>query len=149
MQGKVYLFLDSDVPKLFNEMLKAGIIKLLEMKCPEEAERTTNQNYCKYHRLLNHPIAKCFILKDIMELACKGRILLEEDKVSTNQISIRHGSLSSTILKQYDSFPQFVMIKFGQFDPIRIHVESLTNSFLKNKMEGILNNVWRIFIPCL
>ena len=85
MQGKQYPFLDSDVPDMFDEMLKAGMIELPEMKRPEEAGRAGDPNYCKYHRLVGHPIEKCFIFKDkIMELARKGRILLEEDKVTAN-----------------------------------------------------------------
>ncbi|GAA0144958.1 hypothetical protein LIER_05270 [Lithospermum erythrorhizon] len=43
---------------------------------------------------LCHLIEKCFVFKDmVMELSSEGRILLEEDKIATNQISIEFEAL--------------------------------------------------------
>ncbi|GAA0144320.1 hypothetical protein LIER_04802 [Lithospermum erythrorhizon] len=69
--------------------VKAKLIKLPEPKCPEEANRSTEKDYCKYHIVLGHPIEKCFIFKEkVMDLARKGAILLEEDKVSANHTTL-------------------------------------------------------------
>ncbi|KAL0405771.1 UNVERIFIED_CONTAM: hypothetical protein Slati_3891000 [Sesamum latifolium] len=51
IQAKTYPFLDSDVPRIFDDLLEANFIDLLEMKRPEEAERKDEPKYCKYHRL--------------------------------------------------------------------------------------------------
>jgi len=55
MQGKKYPFLDSDVAEIFDELLELKLIDLPEMKRPDEAEKTDDLNYCKYHRLVSHP----------------------------------------------------------------------------------------------
>ncbi|GAA0175803.1 hypothetical protein LIER_41979 [Lithospermum erythrorhizon] len=74
---------------MFEELLKAMLIELLEPKCLEEANRSTENDYYKYHRVLGHPIEKCFIFKEkVMDLATHGAILLEEDKVSANYTTL-------------------------------------------------------------
>lgn len=70
MQENKYPFLDSDVPKFFDEFLELKLIELLKMKRTNEAERTNDPNYCKYHQLVSHPLEKCFIFNNkIMQLA--------------------------------------------------------------------------------
>ncbi|KAL0302644.1 UNVERIFIED_CONTAM: hypothetical protein Sangu_3087700 [Sesamum angustifolium] len=64
MQSREYLFLDSDVPGIFDDLLEANLIELQEMKRPEEAERKDNPKYCKYHRLVGHAIQDYFVFKD-------------------------------------------------------------------------------------
>ncbi|KAF3658802.1 putative TMV resistance protein N-like [Capsicum annuum] len=55
MQEKEYSFLDSDVAEIFNELFEHKLIELLEMKRADEAGRTNDPNYCKYHGLMGHP----------------------------------------------------------------------------------------------
>ncbi|GAA0156377.1 hypothetical protein LIER_13890 [Lithospermum erythrorhizon] len=89
MQEKEYPVLDSDIPAMFDELVKAKLIEFFESKRPEEASRSMEPNFCKYHRILGHPIEKCFIVKErVMALARKGAITLEEDKVSSNHITL-------------------------------------------------------------
>ncbi|GAA0154940.1 hypothetical protein LIER_12782 [Lithospermum erythrorhizon] len=64
MQEKDYPFLESDVPSMFDELLKAKFIELPVSKRLEEANRSTEPNFCKYYRILGHPIEKCFIFKE-------------------------------------------------------------------------------------
>ncbi|KAL0295426.1 UNVERIFIED_CONTAM: hypothetical protein Sangu_3199300 [Sesamum angustifolium] len=88
MQAREYPFLDSDVPRIFDD-LEANLIDLPEIKRPEEAERKDDPKYCKYHRLIGHAIQDCFVFKDkIMQLARQGKISLEEDSTATNVITI-------------------------------------------------------------
>ncbi|KAL0449510.1 UNVERIFIED_CONTAM: hypothetical protein Slati_1507400 [Sesamum latifolium] len=61
MQTKQYPFLDSDVSGIFDDLLNANLIELPEMKRPEEAGKTDDPKYCKYHRLVGHSIHDCFI----------------------------------------------------------------------------------------
>ena len=68
-------------------------------------------NYCKYYRLINHPVEKCFVLKDkIIELYNKGKIEFQREVASSNLALVtieisQHKTLSETI-------------KFGSFDTI-------------------------------
>ncbi|XP_015064659.1 uncharacterized protein LOC107009851 [Solanum pennellii] len=84
-----------DVSAIFDELLEMKLFELPEMKRSDEAGRSDDPKYCKYHRLVGHPIEKCFLFKDkIMDLARKGKIELEDEKLSSNQnaASVREGS---------------------------------------------------------
>ncbi|KAL0320300.1 UNVERIFIED_CONTAM: hypothetical protein Sradi_5291500 [Sesamum radiatum] len=70
MQAKQYPFLDSDVSKIFDDLLEANLIDMLEMKRSEETEWKDDRKYCKYHRLVGHAIQDYFVFKDkVMQLA--------------------------------------------------------------------------------
>ncbi|KAH6763350.1 hypothetical protein C2S52_020783 [Perilla frutescens var. hirtella] len=89
-----YPFLDSDVPGIFEDLLKAKLIELPKMKRPEESGRTDEPKYCKYHRLVGHPIQDCFIFKDkVMQLSRQGKISLEEDGATTNLITLESSNM--------------------------------------------------------
>ena len=64
MQEKQYPFPDSDISNMLDHLLELKLIELPEMKRPEEANQTNDPKYCKYHRLIGHPIEQCFTLKD-------------------------------------------------------------------------------------
>ena len=64
IQEKEHPFLDSDVYDIFDELLELKLIELLEIKRPDEAGKADDPNYCKYHRLVSHPLEKCFLFKD-------------------------------------------------------------------------------------
>ncbi|KAL0439607.1 UNVERIFIED_CONTAM: Transposon Tf2-12 polyprotein [Sesamum latifolium] len=51
MQARQYPFLDSDISKIFDDLLEANLIDLPEMKRLEEVERKDDPKYCKYHSL--------------------------------------------------------------------------------------------------
>ncbi|KAL0325262.1 UNVERIFIED_CONTAM: hypothetical protein Sradi_5095500 [Sesamum radiatum] len=94
MQATQYPFLDSNVSGIFDYLLEANLIDLLEMKRLEEAEWKDNPEYCKYHHLVRHVIQDYFVFKDkIMQLARQGKISLEEDFVATNAIPNRERTL--------------------------------------------------------
>ncbi|GAA0139191.1 hypothetical protein LIER_00789 [Lithospermum erythrorhizon] len=50
MQAKEYPFFESDIPEIFEELLKAKLIELPEIKRPKEANQSTDRDYYKYHR---------------------------------------------------------------------------------------------------
>lgn len=82
-QEKQYPCYDSNVPGMLDDLLQANFIELLEMKCPEEANRVNNPKYCRYHQLSSHSIQRCFVLKDkIMKLRTRGEVSFN-DKVAT------------------------------------------------------------------
>ena len=81
MEERTYPFPNFDVSGMFDDLLENKIIKLPECKRPEEMGHTNDPKYCKYHRVVSHPVEKCFVLKDItIRLAKEGKILLDLDE---------------------------------------------------------------------
>jgi len=64
LQEKKYPFPDSDVSGMLDDLLEKGVIELPEPKRPEEVGRTADPKYCRYHRIVNHPLKKCVTLKE-------------------------------------------------------------------------------------
>ena len=83
MEEKTYPFPDADVWGMLEDLLEKNVIKLLECKRLEEMRRTNDPKYCIYHRVVSHPVEKCFVLKDlILRLAKEGKILLDLDEIA-------------------------------------------------------------------
>ena len=63
--------------------------------------RVNDPKYCKYHRIVSHPVGKCFILKElIMKLAQQGQIELDlEDTAATYTTTIMFGSFDPVPLQ--------------------------------------------------
>ena len=81
---------------MLDHLLELKLIELPEMKRPEEADQTNDPKYCKYHRLISHPIEQCFVLKDkIMELARQGKIMFD-DEVATANLAMVASTTTST-----------------------------------------------------
>ena len=85
---------------MLENLLQKKVIELSEYKCPEEMGRVNDSNYCYYHRIISHPMEKCFILKDlIMNLAKQGRIHLDLDEVvESYHVTVIFGSLNPVFL---------------------------------------------------
>ena len=97
---------------MLDHLLELKLIELQEMKCPEEADQTNDPKYCKYHRLIGHPIEQCFVLKDkIMELVRQGKIMFD-DEVAIANLAMVASSTTST----------YFIIQFGSFKPIEVKV---------------------------
>ncbi|KAM1920320.1 hypothetical protein ACFX15_024135 [Malus domestica] len=79
---------------MLDDLLEKKVIELPECKCLEEMNRVNDLRYCKYHRIMSHPVGKCFILKKlIMKLAQQGQIELDlENRVATHTMGIVFGS---------------------------------------------------------
>ena len=74
---------------MLEDLLQKKVIKLPECKRLEEMDRVNDPNYFHYHRIVSHPMEKCFILKDlIMKLAKQGIIHLDLDEVESNHATI-------------------------------------------------------------
>ena len=70
LEEKKYHFPDSDVPHMLEDLLQKKVAKLPKYKHLEEMGHVNDPNYYHYHRIVSHPMEKCFILKDlIMKLA--------------------------------------------------------------------------------
>ena len=56
LQEKKYLFPDSDLLGMPDDLLENGVIKLSEPKRAKEVRRTAHPKYCHYHRMVGHPL---------------------------------------------------------------------------------------------
>ena len=63
MEEKTYPFPNADIRGMLEDLLEKNVIKLPEYKRPEEMGCTNDPKYCIYHRVVSHPVEKCFILK--------------------------------------------------------------------------------------
>jgi hypothetical protein len=92
---------------MLDDLLEANLIELLELKRSEKVNQMDNPNYCKYHRLINHFIKKCFVLKNkIMRLHESVDIFFYNEITSFNIIVI--GNLGS--------HQSLLAISFGYFE---------------------------------
>jgi len=56
LQEKKYLFPDSNFPGMLDDLLEKGVIQLPEPKRAKEVGRTTDPKYCRYQRMVSHPV---------------------------------------------------------------------------------------------
>ncbi|KAA0051584.1 retrotransposon gag protein [Cucumis melo var. makuwa] len=93
-------------------------LKERQEKRPEQAEKVDDPNYCKYHRVISHPVEKCFVLKElILRLAHEKKIELDLEEVAqTNYAAamIMSEALSPRLIfEQRES-----LVQFGTFEPV-------------------------------
>ena len=70
LEQKTYPFPDFNVAAMLDYLLEKKVIELPECKRLEGMNRVNDPRYYKYHRIVTHPVGKCFILKKlIMKLA--------------------------------------------------------------------------------
>ena len=83
LQERKYPFHNSDLSGMLDDLLENKIIELPEPKRPEEVRRINNPKYCRYPRVISHPLEKCITLKErIMQLAKDWRIILDLNKIA-------------------------------------------------------------------
>ncbi|KAA0043322.1 uncharacterized protein E6C27_scaffold110G002330 [Cucumis melo var. makuwa] len=115
-QEKIYPFPNSDLPDMLDQLLEKQLVQLPECKRPVEMGRVNDPNYCKYHRVISHPVEKCFVLKElILKLALDKKIELELDDVAqTNH---------AAVIIQSDSRLSAIgsLIQFGSLEPVVIY----------------------------
>ena len=70
---------ESDVPEMLDKLLEKGLIELPELSRPEEIRRTNDPKYCKYHRIISHPIEKCKAFRrQVLQFITEGKITSDE-----------------------------------------------------------------------
>ncbi|KAM1030782.1 hypothetical protein ACFX2C_034642 [Malus domestica] len=68
LEQKVYPFPDLDMDAMLDDLLEKKVIELPKCNRPEEMNCINDPKYYKYHRIMSHPIGKCFILKELIIL---------------------------------------------------------------------------------
>ena len=68
---------------MLEQLLEKQLIQVPKCKPLEQAEKIDDPNYYKYHRVINHPVEKCFVLKElILRLAREKKIELDLEEVA-------------------------------------------------------------------
>src|ERR1051325_2261524 len=114
-QEKVYSFPESNLPDMLEQLVDNELIKLPECKQTADMGKVNDPNYCKYHRVISHPIEKCFVLKElILRLAQEKKIELDlGDVAQTNHATV--------MIHSYTEPPTSgCLIRFGSFNPALI-----------------------------
>lgn len=81
---------------MLKDLLDNKVIELSEGKRLEKMNRVNDLKNYNYHRIISHPIGKCFVLKElIMKLTQEGRIELDlEEAAMVSTTTIMFGSLN-------------------------------------------------------
>jgi len=75
-----YSYSKYDAPKMLDKLIEKGLIELPKSRRPEEIGITNDPKYCKYHRIISHPIEKCKAFRgQVLQLTNEGKITLDED----------------------------------------------------------------------
>ncbi|KAA0033157.1 ty3-gypsy retrotransposon protein [Cucumis melo var. makuwa] len=114
--------------------------KLTELSAVEMCTqgKVDDPNYCKYHRVISHPVEKCFVLKElILKLARENKIELNIDKVAqTNHVAFNMTSSFPPSILLYDQRES--LIRFRHFEPILVRFQQkIMTSNSQNKEEPI------------
>lgn len=80
-----YTFDDEDVETILDELLTAKAIKLPEPKRPAEVDKTNDPQYCRYRRIVSHPLKDCSVLKNIIQ-----------EKINNHEIEVDSSSKQQT-----------------------------------------------------
>ena len=115
-QEKVYPFPNSHLLDMLEQLLEKQPIQLPKCKRPAEMRRVKDLNYCKYHRVISHPVEKCFVLKElILKLALDKKIELDLDDVAQT-------NLATETIHSDDRLPAARnLIQFVSLEPIFIY----------------------------
>ncbi|KAA0054153.1 ty3-gypsy retrotransposon protein [Cucumis melo var. makuwa] len=113
---------DFPVPEVRKDKKEAKsdekLIQLPECKRPKQAGKVDDPNYCKYHRIISHPVEKYFVLKElILRLAREKKTELDLEEVAqTNHaaaVIMSEALLPRLIFEQKES-----LVQFETFEPV-------------------------------
>ncbi|KAA0025779.1 retrotransposon gag protein [Cucumis melo var. makuwa] len=98
--------------------LKERQKKLPKCKQPEQVGKVDDPNYYKYHRVISHPVEKCFVLKElILRLAREKKVELDLEEVAqTNHAIVT--TMSEALSPRLTFEQRESMFQFGTFEPI-------------------------------
>ena len=83
--------------------------------------KVDDPNYCKYHRIISHPIQKCFVLKElIMKLAKERKINLDFNDVAQSNLATFACELPSCMSPTTRQGANTTLIQFGSLEPVQV-----------------------------
>ena len=137
-EQKVYPFLDANMPEMLEQLLKLQLIVLPECKRPKEMGEVDDPNYCKYHRIISHPIQKCFVLKElIMKLAKKRKIDLDFNDVAQSNLATFSCGLPICMSPTIKQGADTMFIQFGSLKPVPVQLSQEASDYNDDKMSAM------------
>ncbi|KAK4566285.1 hypothetical protein RGQ29_002502 [Quercus rubra] len=137
-EQKVYPFLDADMPKMLEQLLKLQLIVLPECKRPEEMGKVDDPNYCKYHRIISHPIQKCFVLKElIMKLAKERKIDLDFNDVAQSNLVTFSCGLPICMSPTTKQGANTMLIQFGSLKLVPVQLSQEASDYNDDKRSAV------------
>ena len=137
-EQKVYPFLDADMPEMLEQLLKLQLIVLPECKRPEEMGKVDDPNYCKYHRIISHPIQKCFVLKGlIMKLAKERKIDLDFNDVAQSNLATFSCGLPICMSPTTKQGANTMLIQFGSLKPVPVQLSQEASDYNDDKRSAV------------
>ena len=80
-------------------------------------------NYCKYHRIISHPIQKCFVLKElIIRLAKERKIDLDLNDVAQSNLATFFCGLPICMSPTTKQGENTMLIQFGSLKPVPVQL---------------------------
>ena len=137
-EQKVYPFLDADMPEMLEQLLKLKLIELPECKRPKEMGKVDDSNYCKYHRIISHPIQKCFVLKElIIKLAKERKIDLDFNDVAQSNLATFSCGLPICMSPTTKHGANTILIQFGSLKPIPVQLSQEASDYNDDKRSAM------------
>ena len=85
--------------------------------------KVDDPNYCKYHRIISHPIQKCFVLKElIMKLAKERKIDLDFNDIAQSNLATFSCGLPICMSLTTKQGANTTLIQFGSLEPVQIQL---------------------------
>ena len=129
----MYPFLDANMSEMLKQLLKLKLIELPKCKQLEEIGKVDDPNYCKYHRIISHPIQKCFVLKElIMKLAKERKIDLDFNDVAQSNLATFACGLPIYMSPTTKQGTNTTLIQFGSLEPVQIHLPQEASDYSLN-----------------
>ena len=122
------------MPEMLEQLLKLKLIKFLECKRPEEIGKVDDLNYCRYHRIISHPIQKCFVLKElIMKLSKERKIDLDFNDVAQSNLATFSCGLP-ICMSPTKQGANTMLIQFGSLKPVPVQLSQEAFDYNDDKM---------------
>ena len=95
--------------------------------------KVDDPNYCRYHRIISHPIQKCFVLKElIMKLAKERKIDLDFNDVAQSNLVTFSCGLPSSLSPNTKQGANTTLIHFGSLEPVQVQLSQKAPHYNSN-----------------
>jgi len=120
---------------MVDNLLEKEIIQLPKPKRHEEVGKTAEPKYCRYHRIVSHPLENCITIEErIMQLAKEGKIILDlADVVKANHVSSQIRELCTL---QFGNLERVIL-----FEPWLLSPNTKASSFSASFLDGTTVNM--------
>ena len=100
--------------------------------------KVDDPNYCKYHRIISHPIQKFFVLKElIMKLAKERKIDLDFNDVAQSNLVTFSCGLPICMSPTTEQGVNTMLIQFGSLKPVPVQLSQEASDYNDDKRSAM------------